>query len=361
MESMHHVDKLYFWIIFLVAFGCTMIVTPLSILLAKKTNAMDVPKDERRVHKKPIPRIGGIGIFAGVIASYFLAIHLGLCDYPGIDDKELYGVAAGGTLMFLVGLIDDIKGMKAIIKLIGQIISALIVCLSGVRIINFGGFIGDSIMNIEGVLSIAITVLWIIAIANTINLIDGLDGLAAGVVAISSCCIAFVAYIHGNYHIACFTMLGMAGSCLGFLPYNFFPAKTFMGDCGSQFLGFMLASFAILGPPVKGPTIIALIIPALTLSLPIFDTLFAILRRLVNHKPIMEPDKEHVHHRLLRSGMGQRRTVLCMYGITAVMGTAAVLFSRGLMVETIGLCVIAFAFIYIVMTDPSRRAPTIKK
>ena len=353
---MHDVDKMYFWIIFLTALVVTLIVTPLSILIAKKAGVMDVPKDERRVHNRPVPRMGGLGIYAGISVAYILAIQLGLCDYMGVDEAELYGVFAGGTLMFLVGLIDDIRGMRPMVKLAGQIMSAVIVFVSGVRVVNVGGFLGSDITTFGGAVSLVLTVIWIIAIANTINLIDGLDGLAAGVVAISTCCIAFVAYIHGNYHIACFTMLAMAGGCLGFIPYNFYPAKTFMGDCGSQYLGFMLGTFAILGPPVKGATIVALIIPALTLSLPIFDTLFAILRRLIHHKPIMEPDKEHVHHRLLRSGMGQRRTVLCMYGITAVMGTAAVLFSRGLMVETAGLCVIAFTFIYIVMTDPSRRS-----
>lgn len=352
---------MYFWIIFLTAFAVTLVVTPLSILIAKKTGVMDIPKDERRVHNKPIPRMGGLGLYAGISIAYILAINLGLCDYFGVDEPELYGVFAGGTVMFIVGLIDDIREMKPMVKLAGQIFAALIVFFAGVRVANIGGFVGYNITTFGTALSLVMTVLWIVAIANTINLIDGLDGLAAGVVAISTFCIAYVAYIHGNYHIATFTMLAMAGSCLGFLPYNFFPAKTFMGDCGSQYLGFMLATFAILGPPVKGATIVALIIPALTLSLPIFDTLFAILRRLINHKPIMQPDKEHMHHRLLRAGMGQRRTVLCMYGITAVMGIAAVLFSRGLKVETIGLCVIAFAFIYIVMTDPSRSSPKIKK
>jgi len=357
---MYHIDKTYFWIIFLTALGVTLLITPISILIAKKAGVMDIPKDERRVHNKPIPRMGGLGIYFGINTGYILAINLGLCDYAGVDDAELYGVFFGGTVMFIVGLIDDVRGMRPMVKLAGQIVSALIVFLAGVRVANIGGFIGGDITTFGGAVSLILTVIWIVAIANTINLIDGLDGLAAGVVAISTCCIAYVAYIHGNYHIACFTMLAMAGGCLGFLPYNFYPARTFMGDCGSQFLGFMLATFAILGPPVKGATIVALIIPALTLSLPIFDTLFAILRRLVNHKPIMQPDKEHVHHRLLRAGMGQRRTVLCMYGITAVMGTAAVLLSRGLKVETTGLCVIAFAFIYIVMTDPSRKSPKTK-
>ena len=358
---MFDVPVQYFWIIPLVAFVITLIVTPISIVVARRTGAMDIPKDSRRVHDRPIPRIGGIGMYVGISVAYLLAVKLGLCDFRGIDDLELYGVFFGGTVMFLVGLIDDVKGMKPLVKLSGQILSAVIVFACGVRVINFGGFIGSNIANIDGALSLIITVLWIIAIANTINLVDGLDGLAAGVVAISTCCIAYVAYIHGNYHIACFTMLAMAGSCLGFLPYNFYPAKTFMGDCGSQYLGFMLATFAILGPPVKGATIVALIIPALTLSLPIFDTLFAILRRLVNHKPIMEADKEHVHHRLMKTGMGQVRTVLCMYGVTAIMGTAAVLFSRDLMVETAGLCIIAFAFIYIIMTDPNRKSPKLKK
>lgn len=358
---MNFVEPKYFWIIFLAAFFITLVLTPVSILIAQKTGALDIPKDERRVHKKPIPRIGGIGIYAGISIAYILAINLGLCDYKDVDNPELYSVFVGGTIMFLVGLIDDIKGMKPMVKLGGQILAAVVVFAAGVRIINFGGFLGDNVVTVGGFFSLILTVLWIVAIANTINLIDGLDGLAAGVVAISTCCIAYVAYIHGNYHIACFTMLAMAGSCLGFLPFNFYPAKTFMGDCGSQFLGYMLATFSILGPPVKGATMVALIIPALTLSLPIFDTLFAILRRLVNHKPVMEADKEHMHHRLLKAGMGQRRTVLCMYGVTAIMGTAAVLFSRGLMVETIGLCAIAFAFIYIVMTDPNRRSPKIKK
>ena len=314
---MYHIDKTYFWIIFLTALGVTLLITPISILIAKKAGVMDIPKDERRVHNKPIPRMGGLGIYFGINTGYILAINLGLCDYAGVDDAELYGVFFGGTVMFIVGLIDDVRGMRPMVKLAGQIVSALIVFLAGVRVANIGGFIGGDITTFGGAVSLILTVIWIVAIANTINLIDGLDGLAAGVVAISTCCIAYVAYIHGNYHIACFTMLAMAG-------------------------GF------------------ALIIPALTLSLPIFDTLFAILRRLVNHKPIMQPDKEHVHHRLLRAGMGQRRTVLCMYGITAVMGTAAVLLSRGLKVETTGLCVIAFAFIYIVMTDPSRKSPKTK-
>ena len=354
---MNQVQMIDLWTVFLTALGVTLAVTPLSIVLAKKIGAMDVPNEERRVHDHPIPRIGGIGMFAGLMISYFVAIQLGLCAHPRVSQSELYGVFVGGTIIFIVGLIDDLKGMRPIVKLCGQIVAAVTVFAFGVNISTFGGFLGNDVMSFDGFLSLLFTVIWIIGITNTINLIDGLDGLAAGVVAISTCCIAYVAYIHGNYHIACATMLAMAGTCLGFLPYNFYPAKTFMGDCGSQFLGFMLAVFAIMGPPVKGATVVALLIPALALSLPIFDTLFAILRRLVNHRPIMEADKGHLHHRLMKTGMGQRRTVLCMYGVAAIMGTAAVLFSRGLMVETVGLCVIAFAYLAVVLTDPNRHGP----
>ena len=350
----NQVSALDLWTIFLTGFFVTLAATPLSIVLAKKTGAMDVPKDARRVHDHPIPRIGGIGIFLGVMVAYFVAIRLGLCDHPAVEPRELYGVFIGGVVIFLVGLIDDIRGMRPAVKLTGQIIAAVIVFAFGVNVSTFGGFLGNQVVLFDGFISMVFTVLWIIGITNTINLIDGLDGLAAGVVAISTCCIAYVAYIHGNYHIACVTMLAMAGACMGFLPYNFYPAKTFMGDCGSQSLGFMLAVFSIMGPPVKGATVVALLIPALALSLPIFDTLFAIVRRLLHHRPIMEADKEHLHHRLMRTGMGQRRTVLCMYGVAAIMGTAAVLFSRGLMVETFGLCVIAFIYLLVVLTDQNR-------
>ena len=211
---MYHIDKTYFWIIFLTALGVTLLITPISILIAKKAGVMDIPKDERRVHNKPIPRMGGLGIYFGINTGYILAINLGLCDYAGVDDAELYGVFFGGTVMFIVGLIDDVRGMRPMVKLAGQIVSALIVFLAGVRVANIGGFIGGDITTFGGAVSLILTVIWIVAIANTINLIDGLDGLAAGVVAISTCCIAYVAYIHGNYHIACFTMLAMAGGFL---------------------------------------------------------------------------------------------------------------------------------------------------
>ena len=345
------VTAISFWIVFLVSLGAAAAFTPLSILLAKKTGALDIPKDNRRMHNHPIPRIGGIGIFAGVTVAIILAVQLGFCDTDKIDDPrtKIYGIVISGAALFVIGLIDDYIDMKAWIKLLGQIGVATLVYYFGVRInVIFGNTL------LEGVVSYLCTVIWIVGITNTINLVDGLDGLAAGIAAISSLAIAYVAYIFG-YYSACMPLLALAGGCFGFIPYNFHPARTFMGDCGSQFLGFMMASMAVL-QPVKKTTVVAMLVPALILALPLFDTLFAIIRRLINHKPIMEADKGHVHHRLMQSGMGQRRTVISMYGICGIMSMAAIMWARDLDKETIGLVLIAILFLVVLMSDPNRRS-----
>ena len=365
-------------IMYLLAFVITLILVPFSIKLAHKTGAIDIPKDERRVHKKPIPRIGGVAIFAGVTVALIIAMLSGLFR-PGAVDRvsgmafldwdghfladgkisQTAGVILGGTLIFIVGFVDDLKGMKPKVKLLWQIIAASFVFAFGVRIKFISFFFDDNITTFSFVLCYLITVIWIVAITNTINLVDGLDGLAAGVVAIASLCIAYVGYIFGFY-IGAFPMLAIAGAALGFLPYNFYPARTFMGDCGSQYLGFVLACFSILGT-VKSATIVAVLIPSLALLLPVVDTLLAIIRRAISGKSIMEADKNHLHHRLLRAGMGQRRTVLCIYGMCGVMGVASVLLSRDLFVETLGLLAVAFLYIYIVLTDPHKTAPHLKQ
>lgn len=336
-----------FWELFLGAFIATILLTPLSIRIAPKIGGLDIPKDNRRMHTKPIPRVGGIAVFIGVTAAVF--VFLPHASY-------IKGILAGGTVIFLLGLIDDIRNLRPAVKLIGQIAGASVVYLTGTKISFIHLFLADKVF-FSDALSFVLTVVWLVGITNTINLIDGMDGLAAGVVAIASCCIAYVAYIHGSYY-QCLPMLAVAGAALGFLPWNFHPAKTFMGDCGSQYLGFMIASFSIVGL-VKSATVVALIVPLLVLGLPVFDTGYAILRRIVRRKPIMEADKEHIHHSFGKSGMGQRRAVLCMYGICAIMGTAAVLLSRQLYVESIGLCLIALAYIYIIITDRNHVMPAI--
>lgn len=365
-------------VVYLLAFVITLALVPLTIKLAGKVGAIDIPKDNRRVHTKPIPRIGGVAIFVAITVSAIIASASGLFSPGAVDrvngianihwDFDLLtegrinptlGVVLGGVIIFIVGFIDDLKGMSPKVKLAGQIVAATFVYAVGVRIEFISNIFGDGVANFSTLICYIVTVTWIVAITNTINLIDGLDGLAAGVVAIASLCIAYVGYIFGFY-IGAFPMLAIAGGALGFLPYNFFPAKTFMGDCGSQYLGFMLASFSILGT-VKSATIVAVLIPSLALFLPIIDTLLAIVRRAINGKPIMQADKGHLHHRLLKSGMGQRRTVLCLYGVCGIMGVAAVLLSRELYVETLGLLAVALLYGYVVLTDPNKTTPHLKE
>jgi len=342
-----------FWAVFLAAGAVALAMSPVAIKIAYKIGALDIPKDGRRMHSKPMPRFGGLAIFAGATAA--LAVFLS-------GDPRIQGIMIGGVMIYLLGIVDDLRGMPAKVKLLGQILCAAVVCAFDVRIMfmtnHFGGLFGQEHVFFAGALSWIFTIIWIVGITNTINLIDGLDGLAAGVSAIASLCIAYTEYIHG-YYLGTLGMLAIAGAALGFLPFNFHPAKIFMGDGGSMFLGFMLASMAVV-QPAKGATIVAVIIPVLVLGLPIFDTAFAILRRLINHKPIMEADKGHLHHRIMAIGMGQSRSVMMLYGISAIMGVAAVLFSRDLFVETAGLTAVAAMLVYIFLTDAVLLLPDLK-
>ena len=365
-------------IVYIIAFAITALFVPFSISLAHKTGAIDVPKDDRRVHTRPIPRIGGVAMFLGISISAIIVTATGVFHTGAINEETgrvlldwnldfvredgvnpTLGIVAGGAIIFVMGLIDDLKDLSPKVKLLGQIAAASFVYAIGVKIKFVTIFFGDNPTYFSEITCYLVTVIWIVAITNTINLVDGLDGLAGGVIAIASLCIAYVGYIFG-YYTGALPMLAIAGSAMGFLPYNFYPAKTFMGDCGSQYLGFMLASFSIVGS-VKSATVVAVLVPGLALSLPIIDTLLAIVRRAVSGKPIMQADKGHLHHRLLRAGMGQRRTVLCLYGVCAVMGTAAVLFSRELYVEAFGLCLVALLYIYVVLTGPNKKVPKLKE
>ncbi|MFA5527940.1 MAG: MraY family glycosyltransferase, partial [Peptostreptococcales bacterium] len=189
------------------------------------------------------------------------------------------------------------------------------------------------------------TVIWIVGITNTINLIDGLDGLAAGITAIASFSMAYIAYLNDRPEVALIT-LAIAGGTLGFLPYNFNPAKIFMGDGGSLFLGLMLATVSIIGP-MKGAAAIATVMPVLVLGLPIFDTAFAIYRRLLNGKSIMEADKGHIHHRILSKGMNQKKTVIILYALSGILGVSAILVNKNMILETTVLIILTSALIYV--------------
>ena len=340
----------------LAAFGLSAVIafafTPISIKLAHLIGAIDVPKDWRRMHRRPIPRFGGLAIFTGVM----VALAVFQWDEPKIRIAML-----GGTLMYLLGVV-DLKNLPAIVKLIGQTVIAILMFSMNMRISFIANYLGEGRLHFNTAICFVVTVLWIIGITNTINIIDGLDGLAAGISAIAALCIAYIAYIHGSIvgmPIVCLAMVTIAGSCIGFLPFNFSPAKTFMGDGGALFLGFMIAILSVVGP-LKRSTIIAVVVPVVVLAIPIFDTSFAILRRMVNRKPIMGADKEHLHHRLMAYGYGQRRTVIMLYGISAIMGMSAVLISRELYQDAVVLALIAGAYLYVFLTDPNHKMPRIK-
>ncbi|MDR2354852.1 MAG: undecaprenyl/decaprenyl-phosphate alpha-N-acetylglucosaminyl 1-phosphate transferase [Clostridiales Family XIII bacterium] len=339
---------------FLTAFALAFALTPAAIWIAPKIGAIDMPKDERRMHAKPMPRFGGLGIFIGITAALVFSAFFLLPALPAqFQDNRIAkpaGLLIGGALIYAVGVADDLWGISARVKFLLQIACACVVCFFNVRITFFTNPAGDGQTYISDILSFLITVVWIVGITNTINLIDGLDGLAAGVAAIASLSIAYTAFISESMYTTTVIMAAVAGGALGFLPFNFHPARIFMGDGGALFLGFMLASISIIGP-VKRATVIATIVPALVLGLPILDTAFAILRRLAGGRSIMEADKGHLHHRLMAAGMGQKQSVLSLYGISGIMGVTAVVFSRDLFAEAVALLLIAGIFLYIFLSD----------
>ncbi len=327
--------------ILLTAFVISLVVTPLAIKLAPKIGAMDIPKDNRRMHSRPMPRFGGLAMFAGTEAALAVFVH---------SDPKMIIIIIGGALIYAVGVYDDLKGLKARVKFLLQICCAIFLYAGGIQIERVKNpFNQETYIYFPMWFSAFITVLWIVGITNTINLIDGLDGLAAGVAFIASACISYAAVLSGQYTVG-LSMLAVSGGALGFLPYNFHPAKIFMGDSGSLYLGFMIAAISIFGS-TKGATLIATIIPVLVLGLPIFDTAFAIIRRWVNGCPIMEADKGHLHHRIMATGIGQRRTVLIMYCISAIMGMVAVLFVERVLVEAVVLSVVAIVLVCVFVAD----------
>lgn len=322
---------------FIVAFLMAFLSTPLAEKLAYKIGAIDIPKDARRMHKKPIPRLGGIAIFFGFMVAMLMF---------AVMTKEMMAILAGSLIIVALGVLDDRKPIRAIIKFIVQIIAALVV-------IYFGGVKIDAITNPNifssnvylelGWLTVPVTVLWIAGVTNAVNLIDGLDGLAAGIASISSICIMIIALLTNEYHIAVFTAC-LAGGCIGFLPYNFNPAKIFMGDSGSTFLGFALACISIEGM-FKGYAAISFAVPLLVLALPIFDTTVAILRRVRDHRPIMAPDRGHFHHKLIDMGFSQKQAVGIMYAISALLGISAVILTGFGMIRALVLLIIALVFV----------------
>ena len=304
---------------FVLAVGIALVVTPGVIFIAHITGALDRP-DGRKVHKKPIPRIGGAGIYTAFMFS--VGITAVMVDFNGEMFHEVIGLVFAGTLIFVLGLIDDYKNLPAKIKLLGQIFAAAVLVLGfDIKIDFITDPFGDFIY-LESFIAVPATIFWLVGLTNTVNLIDGLDGLAAGVSAIASVAILLVA-LQQNFLLVAIMTGALAGAAVGFLFYNSNPARIFMGDSGSMFFGFMLAGISVTGS-MKSTATIALIVPILALGLPILDTAFAIVRRWRGGQPIFKPDKGHLHHRLLSLGFTQKQAVLLMYVISAMLGVSAV-------------------------------------
>lgn len=310
----------------LAAWLATDLCIPWVTRYARQFGHLD-PVDARKIHTQPIPRLGGIAIFVGVMVSLAL-VELLTPGHFFPREGPVLGILAGAALVFLLGVVDDLHPLSAKVKLFGQIAAAGLAYLMGVRIEFLthpqGGLWVLPITYGLPLLSIGLTLAWLVGITNTINLIDGLDGLAAGVSLIGGLTLAIIA-LETNQPMSAVFALALVGGTIGFLRYNFNPAKIFMGDGGSLFLGFILASISIMGV-LKLVAAATLILPLLILGVPIFDTAFAIVRRLWNRRPIFSPDRGHLHHRLLSAGLSHRNAVIMIYGFSLTLaGTALVL------------------------------------
>ena len=308
-------DIWYLLLALLSAAIVSCVATPLVKVLAVKYGAVDVPKDNRRMHDHPIPRMGGLAIFIGFMASMFLFMNL---DAPKI------GMLAGAVIIVILGVLDDKYALPAKPKFLVQIIAAVIAVMAGNRIdvlSNPNIFSSEAVWHL-GWLAYPVTVIWIVAITNAVNLIDGLDGLACGVSTISSATMLMIAMRFSELDVAVM-MAALVGACVGFLPYNFNPAKIFMGDTGSTFLGFVMATVSVNGM-FKQYAFISFVVPFLVLGLPIFDVCFAVVRRVSHGQSPMQPDRGHVHHRLIAMGFSQKQAVGVLYVISAILGLSAV-------------------------------------
>ena len=319
-------------IAFVLAFVVTFVTTPYTIKIAKKVGAVDIPKDERRMHKKSMPKFGGPAVILGfLVSTIYLLIVISMektINLFGVEEywKKLLGFLVGIGIISAFCVVDDIKTIKPITKLIGQILAGIAAVVAGIRIegvtlpfLNFP--------EMHQVTSVILTIAWVVIVTNAINLIDGLDGLSSGISVISAVSLLIIFVLNGSSMVSVILITALAGALVGFLPFNFSPAKTFIGDTGSNFLGYALAIISILGS-AKTYTAAVIVLPLIVLGLPIFDTLFAIVRRMIKGKSIkavFKADKGHLHHKLVARGYNQKQAVLILYGISAIFGIFAVI------------------------------------
>lgn len=303
-------------LIVLTTFAFSAIFIPFVKKIAEFIGALDIP-NERKVHKKPIPRMGGLAIYGGFLLGYMIFGH---------HSVQMNAILIGSFIILVTGIFDDIKPVPAKYKFLAQIVGASVIPIYGGIVLQdisaFGLYINF------GILAYPITILFITGIVNCINLIDGLDGLSSGISSIYFITIGIIAILLNNSNGLDVTLTFiMLGSTLGFLLHNFHPAKIFMGDSGSMFLGYIIAVISLLG--FKNVTLTSFVVPMFLLAIPVMDTLFAILRRLINHKPIGMPDKNHLHHQLLKMRLSQTKTVLVIYLVDILFAVASILYVIG--------------------------------
>lgn len=318
--------------IILVTFVTSLLLVPIIKKVAIHVNALDVP-NERKVHKKPMPRLGGLAIFLAFLLGYVLY---------GEISTQMLSVLIGGFIIVLTGIVDDINPIRARYKFVCQIVAAAVVVYYGKLYFSNITLFG-LVFNFPTWVNMLLSTFFIVAIINAINLIDGLDGLASGISSIYFLTIAILAIVLNKLGgLDVILSLIMFGSTLGFLFHNFPPAKIFMGDTGSMFLGFMIAIIALLG--YKVATVTSIIIPILILFIPIFDTLLAIIRRTLKHQSIGTPDKEHFHHQLLRMTSSPTKTVLIIYFINGLFSAISILYVLGDNKQAIAMYVVIMVF-----------------
>ena len=346
---MNYISLIYGLVAVICAALLAYTITPPIRVLAYKIGAIDIPADARRMHKKPIPRLGGLAIFASFILTALI-----FCE----PSSTLVSIYLGGMLLCALGTLDDIYRLHWLVKLLVQLAAATFAVLNG-AVINFITF-GDTIVS-QGGWSIPLSILWITGLTNAINLIDGLDGLACGVSAICSFSILGVTLLMGDFSAALITAI-LAGSCVGFLPFNKHPARIFMGDTGAVFLGYTLAIISVEGL-FKLHTLLSFIIPLSIFALPILDTSWAIFRRLLHGKSPFSPDRGHLHHKLIDLGFTQKEAVGIIYAICGLLGLVALTFTDTMFKETrfikslllVAAAVAIFAINFLIMKNPSAR------
>ena len=315
-----------------VAAAISYLATPFVKKLAFRIGAVDVPKDNRRMHKTPIPRLGGLAIVIAFLLCTFLFVKL---------EKQMQGILLGAIIILVVGVLDDCLALPALPKFFAQIAAGTIVVLHGCEIRYLTNPFSEVPIDL-GLLAGPITVFWIVLMTNAVNFIDGLDGLAVGVSGISTGTMLVIALLLGEESMAVL-LAALLGACLGFIPYNFNPAQIFMGDTGSTFLGFLLASISVQGL-FKMYAVISFMVPFLILGVPFFDVSFAVIRRLAKGQNPMTADRGHIHHRLIDMGLSQKQSVAIVYMLTGVLGLAAVLLAN----NTGTKAMILFAAVFVV-------------